>query len=288
MKNKLIEDINNYISFLNQQGLSISVHGKMVSGLLEHNIHKNPYCTYVKTNDEARKKCVGCQQNVFNKYQDKYLFGMCYAGVEEYVFFVDAKTFISVSGYGMNKEKATERITRLSQDYCFNRSELLNIYEHGLIHETANIEQLKIQIKPLCHMLSLLQFMIGDISETTTKNKTLDSIIAYIQRNIMQDITLRSIAQACACSESTVSHLFKEYTNQSVKKYIMNLRMKQAEKLLLTSDLPITNIALLCGFSNSNYFSTAFRKTHDMSPAEYRKENNQFIPLTEMHLIQKH
>lgn len=274
MKNKLIEDINNYISYLNDNGLSVSVHGKMIGGLLEHNIHRNPFCTFVKTNDDAWKKCVKCQQNVFGRCNENYLFGMCYAGVEEYVFYVDDETFVSVSGYGIDKEKAKERINCLSNEYHFDKSELLTVYEQGLKHKKENMSELKTLVKPLCHMLSLLQMTIGDILSFQSKNKMFDSILAYVQRNIMQDITLRDISDACACSESTVSHLFKEYTNQPVKKYINELRIKQAEKLLLTTNLPISNIALLCGFADSNYFSTAFKKRFGLSPAKFRANNH--------------
>ena len=270
MKDNLISDINNYISYLNSKGFSVSVHGKNIGGLIENNIHNNPYCTFVKTNDEAWKKCVQCQQNVFNAYNNDYLFGMCYAGVEEYVFYVNDKTFISISGYGIDKEKAKKRMERLSREYHFDKSKLLTVYEQGLMHKKENISELKILIKPLCHMLSLLQITIGDVRSIESKSKTFDSILAFVQRNIMQDITLRSIADACACSESTVSHLFKEYTDQSVKKYINNLRIKQAEKLLLTTDLPIGNIAILCGFADTNYFSTAFKKKNGFSPMEFR------------------
>lgn len=270
MQNQLIKDINSYISYLNSKGLSISVHGKIVGGLLEHNIHKNPYCCFVKTNDDAWTNCIKCQQKVFNACNNDCLFGMCWAGVEEYVFYVDSKVFISVSGYGINKQKATERIERLSQNFYFDKSELLTVYDKGLKHKKENAEELKTLIKPLCYMLSLLQLSIGDISQSQTKNKTFDSILAFVERNIMQDITIRTIAEACSYSESTVSHLFKKYTNQSVKKYINNLRIKQAEKLLVTSDLPIGNIALLCGFGNTNYFSTAFKKQNGINPTEYR------------------
>ncbi len=274
MKYKLIEDINNYISYLNNNGLFVSVHGKMIGGLLEHNIHKNPFCTFVKTNDDAWKKCVKCQQKVFSRCNKDYLFGMCHAGVEEYVFYVDDKTFVSVSGYGIDKQKATERIDRLSLEYLFDKSELLTAYEQGLKHEKENISELKVLVKPLCHMLSLLQITTGDILSLESKSKTFDSVLAFVQRNITQDITLRSIADACACSESTVSHLFKEYTNHSVKKHINNLRLKQAEKLLLTTDLPIGNIASLCGFADANYFSTAFKKRFGLSPAKFRTKNS--------------
>lgn len=273
MRNKLTNDIDNYISYLNSKGLSISVHGKVIGGLVEHNIHNNSYCSFIKANDEAWSHCVTCQQKVFNAYNNDFLFGMCYAGVEEYIFYVDSKTFVSVSGYGINSEKASERMNRLSQKFYFDKSELMTIYNQGLKHEKENIDELKILIKPLCHMLSLLQISIGDISQIETKNKTFDSIIAFVQRNSMQDITLRNISDACACSESTVSHLFKEYTDQSVKKYINGLRLKRAEKLLLTSDIPITNIALLCGYANTNYFSTAFKKHFGLSPVKYRSQN---------------
>ena len=120
-------------------------------------------------------------------------------------------------------------------------------------------------------MLSLLQITIGDILESETKSKTFDSILMFVQRNITQDITLRDIAQGCACSESTVSHLFKIYTNESVKRYITKRRVEKAKGFLRKSDLPITEIALLSGFSNTNYFSTAFKKEVGINPSEYRK-----------------
>ena len=115
-----MRDINNYISYLNSKGFSVSVHGKNIGGLIENNIHNNPYCTFVKTKDEAWKKCVQCQQNVFNAYNNDYLFGMCYAGVEEYVFYVNDKTFISISGYGIDKEKAEKLVFSPCLLHLFN------------------------------------------------------------------------------------------------------------------------------------------------------------------------
>lgn len=272
MRSNLISDVNNYIAYLNNKGFSISVHGKNLCGLLEYNIHQNPFCTFVKTNSAAWNKCIKCQQKIFNISDKEILFGMCYAGIEEYIFFVDSKTFISVSGYGINVKKATNRISNLSKSFHFNEAELLNIYESGLKHIPENIDELKVLIMPLRHMLALLQIIIGDIKESETPSKTFDSILSFVQRNATNDITIRDIAQACACSESTVSHLFKLYMNKSIKKYILETRIKKAKKILLKSDLPITDIALLCGFTNTNYFSTAFKKYVGINPTEYRKE----------------
>ena len=124
MREKLINDINRYIEHLNGQGLFVTVHGKGISGLLEHNVHSNPYCTLVKTDSEAWKKCVNCQQKVFREHKRGELFGMCYAGMEEYVFFVNDKTFVSVSGYGIDKNRAIERINRISKEFYLDKNEL--------------------------------------------------------------------------------------------------------------------------------------------------------------------
>lgn len=274
MNKQLVNDINRYISYLNGTGLFVTVHGKGISGLLEHNIHRNPFCALVKTDAGAWQKCIDCQQRVFKEHKRGCLFGMCHAGVEEYVFFVNEKTFVSVSGYGIHKEKAAERMARLSRDFILDKSELLRVYENSLKHTQENAEELAVRIQPLCHMLRLLQMLLADVPKTQTQSLMYDSVLAFVQYHFMNDITISDIAQACSCSESTVSHLFKQYNGLSVKKYIAQLRINQAKKLLATSDLPVSGIAQLCGFSNINHFPTAFKKAAGMSPTEYRAQMN--------------
>ena len=75
---------------------------------------------------------------------------MCHVGMEEFVFFANEKTFVSVSGYGVNKNKATERIDRLSQEFFLNRSELLHIYETTLKYQTEDKYCLRTFLKQKC------------------------------------------------------------------------------------------------------------------------------------------
>lgn len=56
-----------------------------------------------------------------------------------------------------------------------------------------------------------------------------------------------------------------------MKAYVVKLRIEQAKKLLQTSDLPINTIAAICGFENTNYFSSSFKKVVGSSPKEYRE-----------------
>lgn len=161
----------------------------------------------------------------------------------------------------------------LSQKYCLNLEELSAIYENGLKHEYEDIDKIKIIINPLLHMLSLLHLTLFNVADLREKDSTLDSIIYFINRNFMEKISLADIAAACSCSESTVSHIFKSHTGTSVGAYILNLRIEQSKKLLNTSSLSVTEIALVCGFDNSNYFSTAFKRICGVTPSEYRRKS---------------
>lgn len=269
--NQLIDDINRYIAYLNRSGLFVTVHGKGLGGLLQHNIHRHPYCCLVKTDEEAWQTCIRCQQKVYRAHKQGSLFGMCHAGMEEYVFFVGDKTFVSVSGYGIHREKAMERIRRLTENYYLQESELKTVYENSLKHEPEDPDTLATVIRPLCHMLALLQLQLAEAAETDSVDGLGDTVLRYVQKNFMQELTIERVARACACSASTVSHLFRRHTGRSVKQYVAELRINQAKKLLETSDLPVQTVASLCGFANINYFSTAFKKTVGLSPTEYRR-----------------
>ena len=151
-------------------------------------------------------------------------------------------------------------------------SELKTVYENSLKHEPEDPDALATVIRPLCHMLALLQLQLASAAEADSVDGLGDTVLRYVQKNFMQELTIERVARACACSASTVSHLFRRHTGRSVKQYVAELRINQAKKLLDTSDLPVQTVASLCGFANINYFSTAFKKTVGLPPTEYRRK----------------
>ena len=54
-------------------------------------------------------------------------------------------------------------------------------------------------------------------------------------------------------------------------KYILEIRIRNAQTLLETTDYSVANIASMIGYDNPMYFSRMFRKAKGMSPAKYRK-----------------
>ena len=66
------------------------------------------------------------------------------------------------------------------------------------------------------------------------------------------------------------SKLFKQYININFRKYIIQLRIEEAKKMLAYSSQPIVEVAFDTGFQDSNYFSSVFSKYAGMPPRAYR------------------
>jgi YesN/AraC family two-component response regulator len=111
------------------------------------------------------------------------------------------------------------------------------------------------------------------IKEIDVDNKLMQEIATYIYNNYSRKISLDGMAQRFHISRSYLSKKFKAVTGFGFKEYIVNVRIKNACRMLLETNQSITDIAFECGFNDSNYFGDAFRHVKGMSPNKYRKNN---------------
>ncbi len=98
------------------------------------------------------------------------------------------------------------------------------------------------------------------------------SITKYIQKNLGKDINLRCLAGEFHLSPQYISQLFKNEIGVNFLAYLTTVRMERAKTLLLTTALPVTEIAEATGFHDYRVFSKAFKKIENMTPTQYRKE----------------
>ena len=89
---------------------------------------------------------MNCRQKVYQKSSEGIFLGMCHAGIEGYVFFVNSGSFVR---YGINKEKAFERMRALSQKYCLNFEEL-SVTEIALVCGFDNSNYFSTAFKRIC------------------------------------------------------------------------------------------------------------------------------------------
>lgn len=106
------------------------------------------------------------------------------------------------------------------------------------------------------------------------ENELVSKAIDYIVENLNEKISIEDVADYCHLSKYYFSRVFKAETGESVYAFIKRLKMEQsAIEMKLGKEKTITDIGVTYGYSSSNY-SSAFKKHHHISPAEFRKTVN--------------
>lgn len=117
-----------------------------------------------------------------------------------------------------------------------------------------------------------LQRMKGmKIAKGTIDDEQILASVQYINQNYKENVTLHEMALQAGMSDSYFSKKFKQITGFGYKEYLNTVRIRNACRLLLDTNMTVTQIAGECGYMDSNYFGDAFKKVKNISPREYRK-----------------
>lgn len=103
------------------------------------------------------------------------------------------------------------------------------------------------------------------------------SALQYIEHHFSEDPSLETLAAAVNVSPGHLSRLFTIRLGTSYSNFLLNYKIKYAQRLLAKTTLSITDIAEQSGFGSCNYFCYAFKKALAISPLQYRKEYLQSI-----------
>lgn len=98
------------------------------------------------------------------------------------------------------------------------------------------------------------------------------TMIAFIQENFSEKLTLDDIADSAAVSTRECLRCFQSSIRQSPMDYLISYRIQMAKKLLETTNHSITEISLRCGFNSNSYFTKIFRRICGKAPNTYRTE----------------
>ena len=105
------------------------------------------------------------------------------------------------------------------------------------------------------------------------KNKhRITSIINYIDNNYQEDLTIEELSDVFHLSEGHLSKLFKENLGMTIKAYISQTRAKEVRQALLNSDLPLIDIAIMCGFPNVKSMNKVFKDLYHCTPNQFRHD----------------
>lgn len=119
----------------------------------------------------------------------------------------------------------------------------------------------------------LLFFVRRQSAAETTEilNLVTEHTIDYIRDNFNRNITLEELADMNYISTAHMSRKFKKDTGMTISDYIRKVRIDNAKKMLLETNDSISEISVKCGFNDSNYFSSVFKKQEKISPLKFKK-----------------
>ena len=257
-------EIINYIEYLmNHHGFEISVHyiGEFrlvpsVFPIIErYNVHRNPYCFYVKNIKKLNNTCLCYQDKLLHRCEGvKCFVDDCHAGVRQYVHRIklgeNVVGFICASGYA----------TSTAGSECDGQ------YTSCLSLEAPPSELLDTLLSPLSLMLS--EFFAKGVSRVPADPYR--KMTLAVEKN--HSITLSELSKELGYSPSYISHTFKKRSGKTLKGYCNELKVKDAELLLQSTSLTVTDVALSAGFNNLSYFINVFRAQTGMTPLEWRAE----------------
>lgn len=98
----------------------------------------------------------------------------------------------------------------------------------------------------------------------------LRNVLALIESRLAEPLTLADLAQEAKLSEYHFARMFSLSMNMAPHQYVMQRRMVRAQELVRHTSLPLTDIALACGFSSASHFSNRFKSALGMTPSQLR------------------
>ena len=161
--------------------------------------------------------------------------------------------FVIVSGY---------------DDFSYCR-EALRLQITDYILKPVNYEEFGTCIDNL--KISLFQQRLSAEPEQQ-EERTITGITRYLQEHLAEEMSLSILAEQFHLNPQYISQLFKSEIGVGFLAYLTNIRMEKAKKLLLSSSLPIADVAEQSGYGDYRVFTKVFKKAEGITPSQYRRD----------------
>lgn len=103
------------------------------------------------------------------------------------------------------------------------------------------------------------------------RRKQIRPVLSYVEEHCRERVTLDEVAEVVHLSPSRVRHVFRDVSGVGFKEYATRVRLAEAKRLLLATDLSVATVAHSVGYTNVRQFYNVFRRYFCLLPAEYRR-----------------
>ncbi|WP_420549510.1 GlxA family transcriptional regulator [Curvivirga sp.] len=112
------------------------------------------------------------------------------------------------------------------------------------------------------------------VSRSARYHPTLVKAIQLIEDNMEAPLTRKELADECGASIRNIERLFQRAFKMGPAAYYVDVRLKRSRNLLLNTAMPISEIALACGFRSASHFSKRFRDKFGLTPLSLRSNKS--------------
>lgn len=233
-----------------------------------------PLCSLIKSSPEGNKGCIDCDVIGCKKAQASgtTVTYECHAGLRDTVTPINHNG--NLLGFIMFGQIADDRLPpgeRLSiiiekcKKYNLKKEEIEAAFKETRFCEESFIESSS-KIASACVSYIFLSNLIKIKDVTIFEN-----IKNYLHFNYSEDITIKTICDNFYISKSKLFNLIKNHSDTTPMDYLKNIRIKEFKHLLVSTDIPVSEISGLVGVSDFNYMIKIFKKETGVSPLRYRK-----------------
>ena len=122
------------------------------------------------------------------------------------------------------------------------------------------------------YAVALFRFQQEMVRDSVDSEDIIERAKKYILDNYRENIDRNDVAAVTFVTPNYLSKLFKNNMNMNLREYINQLRIEEAKRLLLSTEMSVSEIASYVGYYNISYFSTVFHKIVGVSPFTWRNQ----------------
>ncbi len=183
----------------------------------------------------------------------------------------DNLKYYYISFLGIRANMLMDR-TGINKNNCFfsnKNREILDVWQKFFdMSDNANLDM--ISESTFLYTLSAIEQRAPKKDNFEKSKYTAMCIKQFIDENIQNPgLNLDLISRACAFNKNYISDVFKKNMGITVVRYINTVRVQAACELMKKNITCIKDIAFMCGFNDSLYFSKLFKKQMGLSPREF-------------------
>lgn len=126
-----------------------------------------------------------------------------------------------------------------------------------------------------CILIETIVMILRNVCEsekTDAYDNVTGEVVAYVEKNYMNPITLSDVCEKIGYSVPYVSKCFKDNLNMTFSCYLQKTRIDNACRLLANTDKKIEDISFLVGYKDTKFFNKTFKKVLNTTPREYRNK----------------